>query len=57
MKIGDLVEGFASTIIGKTGVVVEALEFPLSGFWIYTILWDDGIIRDNKCHQVKLVGE
>ncbi len=51
MQVGDLVEGFATSILGLKGILtkVQRGEFVWQG--TYHILWSDGTHRKHKRHQ------
>ena len=46
MKIGDLVEGFASDIFGWNGLIINKDEF------FFEVLWGNGTIRSHTKDQL-----
>ena len=50
MKVGDLVEGFATSVLGLKGVLTK-VEWDSFGWRTYYILWSDGTHRKHARHQ------
>ena len=55
MKVGDLVEGFSTNVVGLKGILtkVERREGTASTFGrtVFYILWSDGTHRKHMRHQ------
>ena len=58
MQVGDLVEGFAASVLGLKGILTKVerrKEINIGqmriGRTVYYILWSDGTHRKHKRHQ------
>ena len=50
MQVGDLVQGFATNVLGLKGVLTK-VEWDYFNHGIYYILWSDGTHRKHARHQ------